>query len=144
MKQEYIVGKRTRIHKPNNLYGCIIGDDCVIAAFTEIQRNVIIGNKCKIEAYVFIPTGVHIKDRVFIGPHVCFTNDKYPTACTPKGELKTIDDWTCEATIVNEDVAIGANSTILPGIVIGKQAIISAGAIITKDVPPYKKIIGKW
>jgi acetyltransferase-like isoleucine patch superfamily enzyme len=138
------MGAGTRVYEPSNLYGCVIGKNCVVGAFTEIQTKVVIGDRCKIEAFAFIPTGVTIEDGVFIGPHVCFTNDKYPMAVNPDGSLKTTDDWICGSTLVKTGAAIGANTTILPDVTIGKFAKIGAGAIITKDVPDKKVIIGKW
>ena len=107
-----------------------IGDDCRIGAFVEIGDAVIIGDNCTIGAYTFIPPGITIRDDVFVGPHVVFTNDKYPPS----------DNW--EYTVVHEGASIGANATILPGIIIGKGAVIGAGAVVTKDIPPGETWVG--
>jgi len=129
------IGKKTKIWRPNlvNIYGCEIGDHCNIAAFTEIDEGVIIGNSCKIQAFVFIPKGVRIGNNVFIGPHVCFMNDKYPSA---SGYGKFME------TVVEDGVNIGANATIMCGITIGKNAFIAAGAVVTKDVLPGESVMG--
>lgn len=131
------LGKNVSIPQPNlvNLYGCTIGDGCKIAAFVEIQRDVVLGKNVKVEAFVFIPTGVIISNGVFIGPHVCFTNDKNPKAVGENGELLTIDEWTITSTIVEARASIGANVTIMCGITIGEGAMIGAGSVVTKDVP---------
>lgn len=116
-----------------NLYRCKIGKNCRIASFVEIGEGVIIGNNCKIEAFAFIPKGVTIGNSVFIGPHVCFTNDKYPTVS---------DNWTIKETFVLDGASIGANSTILPGITIGKNAVVGAGSVVAKDVPDNGTVYG--
>lgn len=132
---DVVIGKSTAIWHPDtsNLYGCTIGDDCNIGTFVEIQRDVHIGNNCKIQAFAFIPTGVQIGNGVFIGPHVCFTNDMYPRA---EGQ------WEVHKTVVEGGASIGANSTICPGITIGQNAMIGAGSVVTKDVPNDELWVG--
>ncbi len=125
-----------------NLYGCSLGVNVKIAAFVEIQNRVKIGNNCKIQAFAFIPTGVTIGDNCFIGPHVCFTNDKHPKAVNEKGELLTEKEWVLSPTLVGNNVSIGANSTILCGITIGDNAVIGAGSVVTKDVPSGVTVYG--
>jgi acetyltransferase-like isoleucine patch superfamily enzyme len=121
------------VHDQVNLYGCKIGKNCKIDAFVYIEEGVVIGDNCKIRPFVFIPTGVTIESDVFIGPNVTFTNDLYPKV---KGE------WTLVKTQVKSGASLGANSVILPGLVIGKQAIIGAGAVVTKDVPDKAIVAG--
>ena len=128
------IGENTVIMDYANIYGCKIGKDCKIAAFVEIQKGVTIGDKCAIEAFVFIPTGVTIEDEVFIGPHVCFTNDKKPKAVNP--------GWKVIPTIVKKGASIGAGSIIICGVTIGKNALVGAGSVVTKDVPPDTLVIG--
>lgn len=139
-----VLGKNVIIHHPElvNLYGCTIGDNCKIASFVEIQQDVSIGSKCKIEAFSFIPTGVTIENGVFVGPHVCFTNDKHPRAVNSNGDLLSSDEWELVPTLVKERASIGANSTILCGITIGEGAIIAAGSVVTKDVPAGHVVAG--
>jgi acetyltransferase-like isoleucine patch superfamily enzyme len=128
------IGKDTVIRDFVNIFGCKIGNNCKIAAFVEIQKDVKIGNNCAIEAFAFIPTGVTIEDEVFIGPHVCFTNDKKPRAVNP--------GWKTISTTVKKGASIGAGSTILCGITIGKNAMIAAGSVVTKDVPANTLVAG--
>lgn len=138
------LGKNVVIHHRDlvNLYGCEIGDNTKIATFVEIQKNVKIGKNCKIEPLSFIPEGVILEDEVFIGPHVCFTNDKLPRATTKDGNLKTGEDWIVSKTLVRRRASIGANATILCGITIGKNSLVGAGSVVTKDVPDNSVVVG--
>lgn len=116
-----------------NLYDCVIGEGTKIGTFVEIGNGVSVGKRCKIQSFAFIPPGVTIGDNVFIGPHVCFTNVKRPRLPDPPH---------FEPTIVKDDVVIGANSTIVCGITIGKGAFIGAGSVVTKDVPDGAIVYG--
>lgn len=138
------LGKDVSIPHPElvNLYGCTIGDGCKIASFVEIQRDVVLGRNVKVEAFAFIPTGVTIEDGAFIGPHVCFTNDLYPRAVDPDGELLGADDWVVTPTVVCKGASIGANATILCGVTIGEGALVAAGATVTRDVPANTLVMG--
>jgi UDP-2-acetamido-3-amino-2,3-dideoxy-glucuronate N-acetyltransferase len=127
------IGKGTRVWHYVNLYGCQIGENCVIASYCEIERDVRIGNNCKVECRVFLPTGVEVEDGVFIGPSVTFTNDKYPRAA---------GEWKIARTHVKRGASIGANSTITCGITIGEGAMVGAGSVVTKDVAPYTLVVG--
>lgn len=120
-----------------NLYGCEIGEGTKIAAFVEIQRDVVVGRNVKIEAFAFLPSGVTIEDGAFIGPHVCFTNDYFPRAVGPGGELLERGDWTVTPTVVHRGASIGAGSTILCGVSIGEGALVGAGSMVTHDVRPH-------
>ncbi|HDM26913.1 MAG TPA: N-acetyltransferase [Candidatus Bathyarchaeota archaeon] len=127
------IGEGTVIWNFVNLYGCKIGKNCKIASFVEIGNGVKIGDNCKIEAFVYIPAGVTIEDNVFIGPKATFTNDKYPTA---QGE------WKITPTLVKEGASIGANATIICGVTIGRNAVVGAGAVVTKSVPDNTVVAG--
>ena len=133
------LGRYVQIPHPElvNLYGCQIGDGTKIAAFVEIQRDVLVGRNVKIEAFAFLPSGVTLEDGVFIGPHVCFINDHFPRAVGPDGELLDRGDWTVTPTVVRRGASIGANSTILCGVSIGEGAMIGAGSVVTHDVHPF-------
>ena len=137
-------GKNVKIHHPElvNIYGCEIGDDTTIGAFVEIKNDVRIGKRVKIQAHAFIPEGVIIEDEVFIGPHVCFTNDKYPHATTSTGQLKEEKDWVITKTVVQKKASIGANATILCGVTIGEGAMVGAGSVVTHDVPKGIIVVG--
>ncbi|TME46459.1 MAG: N-acetyltransferase [Chloroflexi bacterium] len=125
-----------------NLYGCTIGDGCKIASFVEIQRGALLGRNVKVEAFAFIPTGVTIEDGAFIGPHVCFTNDRYPSAVNESGEPLTADDWQVVPTRVKRGASIGANATVVCGITIGEGAMVGAGSTVTRDVPANSLAVG--
>ena len=144
IRKDVKIGKGTKIFHPDlvNLYGCQIGENCKIGAFVEIRKDVKIGNNVKIQAFAFIPEAITIEDGVFIGPHVCFINDRYPRAVNPDGSLKRPEDWEVTKTLVKRGVGIGANATILCGLTVGENAMIGAGAVVTKDVPPNAVEVG--
>ncbi len=127
------IGEDTIVRDFVNLYGCRIGKGCRIAAYAEIQRGVTIGDRCKVEAFAFIPSGVKIEDEVFIGPHVCFTNDRVP---------KAVGDWEVSPTLVKKGASVGANATIVCGVTIGENALVGAGSVVTKDVPANTVVAG--
>lgn len=127
------IGKGTEIWHYANLFGCKIGKNCKIGSFVEIGQDVEIGDDCKIEAFTFIPTGVKIGNKVFIGPGVIFTNDLIPRI----GKA-----WKIVPTIVEEEVSIGANATIRCGVTIGKNALVGCGAVVTKDIQAETVVAG--
>lgn len=138
------LGKDVRIFHPNlvNIYGCTVGDESQIGPFVEIQGDVTIGKRCKIQSHAFICEGVVLEDGVFVGHGVMFVNDLYPRAINETGELKGRDDWSLVTTQIGEGVGIGSNATILGGVKIGKFALVGAGAVVTKDVPEYAIVAG--
>lgn len=120
------IGHETRVNDQVNLYRCKIGSHCKIDSFVYVEEGVEIGDYTRIRPFTFIPTGVKIGSRVFIGPAVTFTNDRYP---------KIGGAFHLETTSVEDDAAIGAGSTILPGVTIGRGALVGAGSIVTKSIP---------
>lgn len=136
------LGKDVKIFGFANLYGCEIGDGSKIGTFVEIQKNAFIGKNCKISSHSFICEGVHIEDNCFIGHNVTFINDKYPRATNEDGSLQTEADWKVVETFVKKGASIGSSSTIICGVTIGEGAIVGAGAVVTKDVPPYTIVAG--
>jgi len=138
------LGAGVTIHHPEqvNLYGCVIGDGCKIASFVEIQRGVTLGRNVKVEAFAFIPTGVVIEDGVFVGPHVCFTNDRYPRSVGEDGRLLAAEEWEVSGTVVRRGASIGANATVICGVTIGEGALVGAGSVVTRDVPPGALVMG--
>lgn len=136
------IGKDVRIHAFVNLYGCSIGDESRIGTFVEIQKNVRIGRRCKIQSHTFICEGVTIEDEVFVGHNVNFINDKYPRATAEGGGLQTEADWTVLPTHVGRGASIGTGAIILGGVTVGEGSIIGAGAVVTRDVPPHSVVAG--
>ena len=136
------LGRDVRLSKFINLYGCEIGDETKIGAFVEIQKNAVVGKRCKISSHTFICEGVTIEDNVFVGHSVTFINDSYPRATTAEGGLQTEADWKVERTLVKKGASIGSGSTILSNISIGENAIIGAGSVVTKDVPANSIVAG--
>ena len=125
-----------------NLYGCEIGDRTKIGSFVEIQRGARVGRDCKISSHTFICEGVLIEDEVFIGHGVKFINDKYPRATAADGRLQTDEDWTVVPTLVRRGASVGTGAVILGGVEIGERAIVGAGAVVTRDVPPGAIVAG--
>lgn len=125
-------GKNCKVWQPEKsvLLECEIGDDCTIHAPVWIGNDVVIGDRCKVQAFAFIPKGVSVGNDCFIGPHVCFTNDREP----PSGIL--------DRTVVEDGAVIGANVTIVCGTVIGAGAFVAAGSVVTKSVLPGDRVAG--
>jgi acetyltransferase-like isoleucine patch superfamily enzyme len=136
------LGKDVKLSKFINLYGCEIGDESKIGAFVEIQKNASVGKRCKISSHTFICEGVTIEDNVFIGHGVMFINDSYPRATAANGNLQTEADWKVERTVVKKGASIGSGATILSNLSIGENAIVGAGSVVTKDVPPGSIVVG--
>lgn len=136
------LGKDVKLSKFLNLYGCTIGDNTKIGAFVEIQKNASVGKNCKISSHTFICEGVIIEDNVFIGHNVTFINDLYPRATTSGGDLQTEADWVCEKTFIRKGASVGSSATLLCGITVGENAIVGAGSVVTKDVPPNTVVAG--
>lgn len=135
-------GKNVKLSKFINLYGCEVGDDTKVGAFVEIQKNAKVGSRCKISSHTFICEGVTIEDEVFIGHNVTFVNDSFPRATSAAGILQTEADWKVEVTLVKKGVSIGSGATILANVVIGENALIGAGCVVTRDVPANAIIVG--
>jgi acetyltransferase-like isoleucine patch superfamily enzyme len=136
------LGRDVKLSKFINMYGCEVGDESKIGAFVEIQKNSRVGKRCKISSHTFICEGVTIEDNVFIGHGVMFINDIYPRATTATGGMQTEADWHVERTVVKKGASIGSGATILAKICIGENAIVGAGAVVTKDVPANTIVAG--
>ncbi|HEX6140626.1 MAG TPA: DapH/DapD/GlmU-related protein [Candidatus Limnocylindria bacterium] len=119
-----------------------IGAGCIIGKNVYVDTDVIIGDRCKVQNNVSLYHGVTVEDGVFIGPHVCFTNDKVPRAVNPDGSAKSDDDWQVSPILVRRGAAIGANSTILPGVTIGRWAMVGSGSVVTRDVGDQELVVG--
>lgn len=136
------LGRAVKLSKFINLYGCEIGDETKIGAFVEVQKNAKVGRRCKISSHTFICEGVTIEDNVFVGHGVTFINDLYPRATNPEGELQTEKDWRVAPTVVKQGASIGSGSTILCNVVIGENAVVGAGSVVTKNVPANAVVAG--
>ena len=136
------LGRNVQIHAFVNLYGCEIGDETRIGPFVEVQKGAKIGERCKISSHTFICEGVTIEPEVFVGHGVVFINDRYPRATNSAGQLKADADWKCQATLVKRGASIGSGATLLGGITIGKNAIVGAGSVVTRDVPANATVTG--
>lgn len=119
-----------------------IGENCILGKGVYIDAGVIIGRNVKIQNYVSVFHGVTVEDGVFIGPHVCFTNDLWPRAINPDGSLKAANDWVLSPTLIRHGASLGANSTIRCGITIGAWAMVGAGSVVTRNVPDHGLVRG--
>jgi UDP-2-acetamido-3-amino-2,3-dideoxy-glucuronate N-acetyltransferase len=135
-------GDKVIVSSFTNLYGCRIGDETRIGPFVEIQRDAVIGARCKIQSHAFICSGVTIEDEVFVGHGTLFINDKFPRATSEAGALKFEDDWVLMRTVVEHRAALGSGAVVLGGIRIGSGALIGAGAVVTRDVAPGETVAG--
>jgi acetyltransferase-like isoleucine patch superfamily enzyme len=135
------LGRDVTIYDFVNLYGCSIGDESRIGAFVEIQKNAVVGARCKISTHSFICEGVTIEDEVFIGHGVMFINDRYPRAAAD-GHLQTENDWRVISTLIKRGASIGSGAVIMCGVTIGAKALVGAGAVVIHDVPDYGIVAG--
>lgn len=140
--EDVSLGEDVKIYSFVNLYGCTIGDRTKVGTFVEIQRGARIGKDCKISSHTFICDGVTIEDRVFIGHNVTFINDKRPRATNPDGSMQSDEDWVCEKTLVREGASIGSSASVMCGVTVGRNAIVGAGAVVTRDVPDDAVVAG--
>ena len=141
--EDVVLGNDVKIAHPQlvNLYGCRVGDETRIGSFVEIQKNAVVGARCKVSSHTFICEGVTIEDEVFVGHGVLFTNDPRPRAAVD-GRPQTDADWTVVPTRVRRGAAIGSGAVILCGITIGADALVGAGAVVTHDVPDGSLVAG--
>jgi acetyltransferase-like isoleucine patch superfamily enzyme len=136
------LGENVKIYAFVNLYGCSIGDETSIGTFVEVQKNAVIGKRCKISSHTFICEGVTIEDECFIGHNVVFINDTYPAAVNADGTMQTAADWRVVPTRVCNRASIGSGVVVLCGVTIGEGAMVGAGAVVTKDVPAGATVAG--
>jgi acetyltransferase-like isoleucine patch superfamily enzyme len=136
------LGENVKLYGFTNLYGCSIGDHTSVGMFVEIQSDVKIGKKVKIQSHSFICSMVDIEDEVFIGHGVMFTNDRFPRSTDNNGNTLEQGQWKSEKTLVKRRASIGSNVTIICGVTIGEGALVGAGAVVTRDVPPNAIVSG--
>ena len=140
--EEVDFGDGVVVYPFTNLYGCRIGDETRIGPFVEVQRDAVIGARCKIQSHAFVCSGVEIEDDVFVGHGVVFINDKFPRATGETGRPKGEADWELLRTVVRRGAAIGSGATILGGLTIGEEALVGAGAVVTRDVAAGTTVAG--
>ena len=137
------IGDGTRVwHHAQVREGARIGGECNVGKGVYVGAGVLIGDRCKIENNASLFEGLIIEDGVFVGPHVVFTNDRRPRATNPDGSLQTAADWELGRTTVRRGASIGAGAVVLPGLEIGRFAMVGAGAVVTRDVPPHALVVG--
>jgi acetyltransferase-like isoleucine patch superfamily enzyme len=138
-----VIGDGTSIwHHSQVREGVKIGKNCILGKGVYIDNDVPLGDNVKIQNYVSVYHGVEVETGVFIGPHVCFTNDMRPRAVNPDFSLKAADDWILSKTLIKRGAALGANSTIRCGITIGEWAMVGSGSVVTKDIPDHGLVYG--
>lgn len=137
------IGPGTRIwHWTQVREEVVIGAECIIGKGCYIDIGVQIGSHVKFQSNISVFHGVTIEDGVFVGPHVCFTNDKAPRAINPDGTLKAGTDWTLSPTLIRYGASLGANATIVCGVTVGRFAMVGSGAVVTRDVPDHGLVVG--
>lgn len=143
------VDPRARIGVGSAIWGltciredAVLGVDCIIGRSVYIEDGVVLGDRVKVQTNALLFKPARIGNDVFIGPAVVLTNDRYPRSSTPDGQLKRDDDWTAEGVVIEDGASIGARSVILPGVRIGRHAMVAAGATVTRDVADYAIVVG--
>jgi len=139
---DVVLGEGVQMHAFVNLYGCTIGEGTRLGTFVEVQKGASIGKRCKISSHTFVCEGVAIGDGVFVGHGVMFTNTVLPRAVNSTGALQTEADWEMVKTRIEDGASIGSGAVILCGITIGRNAVIGAGAVVTKSVPAGEIWVG--
>jgi acetyltransferase-like isoleucine patch superfamily enzyme len=142
MMSDVSFGEGVVVRSFTNLYACRIGEGTQVGPFVEIQSGVEIGARCKIQSHTFICSGVTIEDEVFVGHGVLFINDKRPRATTEAGELQTEADWDLLPTLVERRATLGSGAVIIGGVRIGSDALVGAGAVVTRNVRPGEVVAG--
>ena len=142
VSEDVQLGERVRLSSFVNLYGCEIGDDTRVGAFVEVQSDARIGKRCKISSHTFICSGVTIEDEVFIGHNVVFINDRRPRATNADGSPQSEEDWSLERTLIRRRASVGSGAIIMCGVEVGEGAMIGAGALVTRNVPPNCVVAG--
>ena len=137
------VGPGTRIWQQAQVReGAVIGKGCILGKGAYVDKDVRIGDHCKLQNGVSVFRGFTLESGVFLGPGVMLLNDKHPRAINPDGSLKTDGDWVASEGIVEYGAAIGGGAVVLPGIRIGRWAMVGAGAVVTRDVPERGIVVG--
>ena len=140
--RDVTLGEGVVVQAFTNLYGCRIGDETRVGTFVEVQKDVDIGRRCKIQSHTFVCSGVTIEDEVFVGHGVMFINDKTPRATAGGGQLQTDDDWELQTTVIERGASLGSGAVVLGGVTVGAGALVGAGAVVTRAVQPGEVVAG--
>ena len=137
------IGSGTKVwHRAQICAGASVGDECIIGSGVYIDRDVIVGNRVKIQTGAQLYHGSEVEDGVFIGPLACLSNDRHPRAITTDGRLQSDADWELGRIRVRFGASLGAGAIVLPGVVVGRFAMVGAGAVVTSDVPDHALVVG--
>ena len=137
------LGEGTRVwHQAQVREGVVIGKNCIVGKGVYIDFDVSVGDNVKIQNGAMLYHGLTVEEGVFIGPQACLTNDEFPRAITPEGELKGNDDWTVGPIVIRYGASIGACAVILPNVTVGRFALVAAGAVVTHSVPDHGLVVG--
>jgi UDP-2-acetamido-3-amino-2,3-dideoxy-glucuronate N-acetyltransferase len=137
------VGDGTRVwNEAQVLPGASIGRDCVVGKGAYVDRGVRVGSRVKIQNYALLYRGAVVQDEVLLGPACVLANDMYPRAANPDGTPKTDLDWTQMGVLVRKGASIGASAVLLPGVEVGRYAMVAAGAVVTRPVPDHGLVVG--
>ena len=137
------IGAGTRIwHQAQVREGAVIGTDCMLGKGAYVDSDVRIGNRCKLQNGVSVFHGFSLEDGVFVGPGAMLLNDKHPRAINPDGSLKSDEDWEVSEGVVEYGAAVGGGAVVLPGVRIGRMAVVGSGAVVTRDVPERGIVVG--
>jgi UDP-2-acetamido-3-amino-2,3-dideoxy-glucuronate N-acetyltransferase len=143
LEADVSIGPRTSVwHRSQLRTGARVGADCVIGRDVFLDEGVVLGDRVKVQNLALVYHGVTIEDGVFIGPGAILTNDRYPRAITPTGELARADDWTVSPVLIRTGASIGAGAVVVAGVTVGPYATIGAGAVVTRDVPDHALVAG--
>jgi acetyltransferase-like isoleucine patch superfamily enzyme len=134
---DVVFGTDVAIYGHVNLYGCHIGDGCMIGSFVEIQKDVTLGQRVRVQSHTFICSHVEIEDDVFIGHNVCFVNDRYPSAVAAAA-----GEWQAEPVRICRGASIGSGAVVMCGVTVGEGAMVGAGSVVTRDVPAKTIVVG--
>lgn len=137
------LGEGTRIwHQAQVREGAVLGRECIVGKGVYVDKDVRVGNRCKLQNGAYVYHGFSLQDGVFVGPGAMLLNDKYPRAINPDGSLKSDDDWEISQGVVEQGAAIGGGAIVLPGVRIGRMAVVGSGSVVTRDVPERGIVAG--
>jgi acetyltransferase-like isoleucine patch superfamily enzyme len=139
-----VIGDGTRVWALTQIRdGAHIGENCTIGRNVFVDSDVRIGRNCKVQNNALLYEGLTLEDGVFVGPAVCFTNDKLPRAVTPDGDLKGRDDWQLGRILVKEGASVGAMAVVVTGVTLGRFCLVGSGSVVTRDVPDFALVVGQ-